>query len=105
MAARGGIESTFAGDLCRDPVMLLPFTVGVIPGVSEDEIDEGEVSGSDDELIELIVFLTAPGAISFRGIDFDVPPESILATGADELEDSNEGRGSASSLSLNSCED
>lgn len=40
--------------------MVLPLTVGVTPGVSEDDTDEGEVSGPEDELIELIVFLTAP---------------------------------------------
>jgi hypothetical protein len=75
----------------------------VIPGVSEEEADEGGLSGSEEELIELIVFLTVPGAISFRGIDLDV--ESTLATGIDEFADSNEGRDSASSPNFDSCDD
>jgi hypothetical protein len=80
------------------------LTVGVTPGVSEDEADEGEVSGPEEELIELIVFLTAPEAISFRGIDL-AAPESDLATGIDEFADSKEGRDSTSSLNLDSCDD
>lgn len=83
----------------------MPLIVGVTPGVSEEDADEGEVSGSEDELIELIVFFTVPGAMSFRAIDLVVPPESPLATGMEELADSNEGRDSTSSLNLDSWED
>jgi hypothetical protein len=60
----------------------------VRPGVSEDDAEEGEVSAPDEELIELtLLFLIAPVPTSFRGIDFVVPPESILAGGT-ELFDS-----------------
>ena len=90
---------------CRGPDIGLPFTVGVTPGVSEEEADEGEVSAPEDELIELMVFWTVTGAISFLVIDFVVRPESTLAAGKDEFADSNEGRESPSSLNLDSGED
>src|SRR5271168_4257425 len=85
--------------------MALPFTVGVTPGVSEDESDEEDVSGEEDELIELILFFMAPGATSFRGIDVDVPPESILGAGKEELLESVDSLDSTSSLNLDSCEE
>ena len=81
----------------------MPFTVGVTPGVSDDEEDDEDVSGPEDELIELMVSLTAPGAISFLGIDFEVPAESILV--GKDLLDSVEGSGSTSSFCLDSCEE
>jgi hypothetical protein len=92
----GGANSSFV-DFCKfnGPEIDLPFTVGVTPGVSEDEAEEGEVSAPEEELIELILlFFTAPVPISFRGIDF----------GSEELFDSVEGLESKSSLSLDSCE-
>jgi hypothetical protein len=89
----------------KGPEIDLPLTVGVTPGVSEDEADDGDVSAPEEELIELMLLTFAvPVPISFRGIDFDVPPESILATGSKELFDSVEGLESKSSLSLDSCE-
>jgi hypothetical protein len=84
--------------------MLFPLTVGVRPGVSEEESDDGDVSAPEDDPKELlIVFFTAPDANSFRGIDLDVPPESNLDIGK-SLE-SVDFRGSESSLSLDSCEE
>lgn len=78
--------------------------VGVSPGVSEDDAEEGDVSAPDDELIEAIVFFTAPEAISLRGIDFEVPLESIrLICGGEPLE-SVDFRDSNSSLILESCD-
>jgi hypothetical protein len=83
--------------------MLFPLTVGVRPGVSEEESDDGDVSAPDDEPKELLmVFFTAPVANSFRGIDLDVLPESSLEIGQDESLDSVDCRGSKSSLSLDS---
>jgi hypothetical protein len=83
-----------------------PLMVGVSPGVSDEEADEGDVSASDDELIvELMVFLTAPDAISFLGIDLVVPPESILDIGKAERLDSVDGLDSTSSLPRESCDD
>jgi hypothetical protein len=83
--------------------MVLPWRVGVIPGDSVDEADDGHVSALEDELTELTLFFATPVPISFRGIDFDVPPESTLETGMDRF-DSSDFRGS-SSLDLESCED
>jgi hypothetical protein len=86
--------------------MFFPLMVGVTPGVPEDEEDEGEVSTPDDELIvELMVFFTAPVAISFRGMDLGVLFESSLEIGNGELFDSMEGLDSTSSLDLDSWED
>lgn len=86
--------------------MLFPLTVGVSPGVSEEESDDGEVSAPDDEPKELLmVFLTDPDASSFRGIDLEVPPESSLEIGREESLESVDCLGSKSSLSLDSCEE
>lgn len=86
------------GDCNRGPEIDLPFTVGVTPGVSEDESDDEDVSGSEDELMELF---TAPVDISFRAIAL-APPDT---GGCEELVDSMEGRDSSSSLNFDSCED
>jgi hypothetical protein len=86
--------------------MLFPLTVGVSPGVSEEESDDGEDSAPDDEDKELLmVFFTAPDANSFRGIDLAVPPESSLNSGIEESLDSVDCLGSKSSLSLESWEE
>tara|TARA_R110002060_G_scaffold62736_2_gene72089 strand:+ start:1122 stop:1577 length:456 start_codon:yes stop_codon:yes gene_type:complete len=79
--------------------------VGVSPGVSEEEAEDGDVSAPDDELIELMVFFTAPEAISLRGIDLAVPPESMRLICGGELLDSIDFLDSNSSLILESWED
>lgn len=86
------------------PEIDFPFTVGVSPDVSDEETDEGEVSAPDEELMELMVFFTAPEAISFLGIDLLVPAESIRF-GIGGLLASDESVVSASSLILESCDD
>lgn len=84
--------------------MDFPFTVGVSPEASDDEEEDGDVSAPEEELIELMVFLTAPEAISFLGIDLLVPPESIRV-GIEGLLESDDGLVSFSSLVLESCDD
>jgi hypothetical protein len=86
--------------------MLFPFTVGVSPGVSEEESEDGDVSAPDDEPKELLMVLfTAPDANSFRGIDLEVPLESSLDIGKEGSLDSVDCLGSNSSLSLDSSEE
>jgi hypothetical protein len=103
----GGASSSFT-NACRfsGPEILFPLIVGVSPGVSEEESDDGDVSAPEDEPKELLmVFFTAPDANSFRGIDLDVPPESVLDIGKEESLDSADCLSSKSSLNLDSCED
>ena len=100
----GGASSSFEGPFkANGPDMDFPLIVGVTPGVSDEDAEEGEVSAPDEELIELIVFFTAPEATSFRDIDF-APPESTRTgvvpvpeskEGLELCRDSNEGRGGA----------
>lgn len=86
------------------PEIDFPLIVGVRPEVSDEVADEGEVSAPEDELMELMVSFTAPGAISFLGIDLLVPDESIRV-GIDGLLVSEDSLVSVSFLVLESCDD
>jgi len=68
--------------------------------VSEDDSVDGDVSVPEEELIELMLLWTGPGAISLLVIDF-VPPKF----GNEELFDSEDCLDSPSSLGLESWED
>jgi hypothetical protein len=78
--------------------MVFPFTVGVTPGVSEEAVEEEEVSWSGDEVRELLI---GPGAISFRAIGFELW-ESSFVGGSEDVVESVDGLESASSLGLGS---
>lgn len=108
MAARvGGAKSSFT-NACRfnGPEILFPLTVGVSPGVSEEESDDGDVSAPEDEPKELLmIFFIPPVVNSFRGIDLDVLLESILDIGKEESLGSTDDLSSRSSLNLDSCDD
>lgn len=78
--------------------MVLPFTVGVTPGVSEDIVDEGEVSGPEEELVEPFMALMPT---SFLDIAW-ARPEFSLEGCIEELLDSVEIRESMSSLNRES---
>lgn len=68
------------------------------PGVSEEEAEEGEVSGPDDELIE---FCTVGAGTSLRGMDFKL----VLRLGNVPTLEPVDGLDSPSSLLRDSSED
>lgn len=72
----------------------MPCRVGMAPA-SDDEVDDGDVSALEDELIELILFVGTRVLISFRGIDLPAPAGSGLGTGVESF-DSAELRASPS---------
>jgi hypothetical protein len=81
--------------------MGFPWTVGMAPGASDDEVDDGDVALLEEELIELMLFIASPAPISFRGIDLLAPAGPGLSDGAESF-DSADFRAS-SSLGFRSC--
>lgn len=70
--------SSLKGIWCNGAEIVLPFTVGVTPGVSVEDAEDEAVSG-EEELTDVVTTLLAAVPISLRGIDLAVEPESPLA--------------------------
>lgn len=87
-------RSSPRGSVFRGADMGLPCSVGMVPA-SDEEVDDGDVSALEDELIELMLFAGIRVPISFRGIALVAPACSGLGTGVASF-DSTEVRASPS---------
>ena len=95
-------RSSARGKVFSGADMGFPWSVGAVPGASDNDADDGDVPLLDEELIELMLFVASPALISFRVIDLFPAARSGLADSAESL-DSADFRAS-SSPGFRSCE-